>query len=403
MASPGCGEGDPWFKDCEGIECRESGDLRVAVGRGCMEETVSLYTHNGAPAETEREVAERLLLQAEWLDGPPAYVKYGGLAGVGRRSVVFEVEAPPHGRLMVKVFKKPSGASREAAVLGLLRGSPLAPRMAAVLRVDSTTYMVAVEPVEGEPMAGRFIESGVESLWRGEPRLPVEARLLGHAVRLLHDILARRCNDEWCRPKEAGRSEVESWIGRVEARARMLRKLGRGYDAAREAAETLEWLAGEWRSRIGLLVGSKVQVIHGDLHLYQVYLGPGGRVVFTDFEGEPVKAPGSPWDLEPRERDLAALGRSIVYAAAIAVQEARSVDVEEAAREALTGIPARWARESFMEVLAGYGEGVDEARLRFWLLERLSYEAVYEFAYETGYHPVPLWSLLSRPEDYLPP
>ncbi len=404
--------GDPWFRDCASVECSVEAGLLVARGGGCLEPTLSLYTESLEPLESPGAIGRALLEGAHWLDGPPESLENVAVASVARRSVLVEAEAPPYGRVLVKVFKKHSGSEREEEVLRLLRSSPLLPRLLAYYRAAGATYMLVYEHVEGVPMASSFIEAALESLWSGSPREPRCARPLGRAVALLHMQL--RGLPGRLSPRSASRSDAEAWIARIEARARRLPQLAPGDGEVAEAAETLLWLAGEWRERgLQALSSGEVQALHGDLHLYQVYEAPGCRIVFTDFEGEPLKDPGSPWDLEHRERDLAALQRSIVYAAALAAERAGGRGIDEAARAALTEPLKTWSDAAFTAVAEAYsaawravdspGEPIDEARLRFWTLERLSYELVYELAYETGYHYVPLWSLMKDPDVYAPP
>ncbi len=404
--------GDPWFRDCSTVECGTEDGLVVARGAGCLEPTLSLYSVSLEPLESPGAIRGALMEGAHWIDGPPESIENVAVASVARRSVLVEAEAPPYGRVLVKVFKKHSGSGREEEVLRLLRGSPLLPRLLAYYRAAGATYMLVYEQVEGAPMASNFIEAALESLWSGSPREPRCARPLGRAVALLHKEM--RGLPGRLSPRSPSTSDAEAWIARIEARARRLPQLAPGDGEIAEAAETLIWLAGEWRERgLQLLASGEVQALHGDLHLYQVYEASGCRIVFTDFEGEPIKEPGSPWDLEHRERDLAALQRSIVYAAALAAERASGRGIDEAARVALTEPLKAWSEGVFNSLTKAYaatwqtveasGEPLDPWKLRFWTLERLSYELVYELAYETGYHHVPLWSLMKDPDSYAPP
>jgi len=405
---------DPWFRDCRRVECTRENGFIVARGVDCVEPTLSLYTGDMKPLESPGgPLAEVLLRGAEWVDGPPHAIESPAVVSVARRSVVLEAEAPPYGRVAVKVLKKPGGGGREEAVLRGLRGSPFAPRLLAVYRVSGHPYMLVYEAVSGSPLASEFVEAALETLWSGPVKTPRCAAPLGRAAAALHASLRRLPGR--LSPRQATRRDAEAWISRIEGRASMLPALAPGDGEVAEAAEILRWLAAEWREKgLQRLATGEVQALHGDLHLYQVYAGPACKLTFTDFEGEPLKTPGSPWDLEHRERDLAALKRSVVYAAALAAEMAGGSGMEEAARAALTEPLASWSEESFGRVVEGYtaaweglglpgDEPVDEAKLRFWTLERLSYELVYELAYETGYHHVPLWSLLKNPDAYAPP
>ena len=404
---------DPWFKDCQRVTCSLDEGIVVARGIGCLEPTMSLYTETMEPVEAPGGPLKELLLEkATWLHAPPHAIANAAVASVTRRSVILEADAPPFGRIVIKVFKRPGGSAREKLILEELNGFPLIPRLLAVYEAEGTPYMLVYEAFEGEPLASGFIESGLETLWSGASRLPQCAAPLGHSLAALHAALGKLAGPTPA-STTADKALVNAWIERIEKRAAMITELAPGDDSIAEAAETLRWLAGEWRRAVNALIGSKVQLTHGDLHLYQVYAGPGCRLFFTDFEGEPLKQPGSTWDLEGRERDLAALKRSITYAAALAAERATGAGLEESARTALEEPLASWTEKVFAAIRKAYEEAwatlmgarepvIMEEGLRFWILERLSYELVYELAYATGYHYVPLWSLLKNPDSYAP-
>jgi Uncharacterized protein, probably involved in trehalose biosynthesis len=102
-------------------------------------------------------------------------------------------------------------------------------------------------------------------------------------------------------------------------------------------------------------------------------------------------------------RDLAALARSLDYAGMMGEQLRTGGSLLQ-----VTSWPPEdlltWESETFKVILDSY---VSEANSRglgnlydgigalfFWLVERASYEAVYEIAARTGYHYVPLNALL---------
>ncbi|MBI5089819.1 MAG: phosphotransferase [Actinobacteria bacterium] len=75
-----------------------------------------------------------------------------------------------------------------------------------------------------------------------------------------------------------------------------------------------------------------VQRIHGDLHAGQFLRSsddPARRLLLTDFDGDPLAAPGRRPDLEPVERDVASLLQSIDHVGRIAARRRGGADVTE--------------------------------------------------------------------------
>jgi maltose alpha-D-glucosyltransferase/alpha-amylase len=170
-----------------------------------------------------------------------------------------------------------------------------------------------------------------------------------------------------------------------------------------EAADSLEELAGDLEPLAERLVGTLKMRTHGDLHLYQVIKSSNDNVYFIDFGGEPYKMPASRLEKEPAVRDLAALARSLDYAGMMGEQLRTGESLLR-----VTSWPPKdllaWESETFKVILDSY---ISEAKSRglsnlydgigalfFWLVERTSYEAVYEIVARTGYHYVPLNALL---------
>ncbi len=398
----------PWAWDCRDFKCKSKGDFYLVEG-DCGERVVGVYSRDGRPAEEDPALLESLLskgvegLEVKCLSPPPRVLSVERL-GSGPRGDTYEALAPPYGKLLVKVFRRLGGHRRESLVLEYFSRKPLVlvPRLVCNVYLEDSDYIVVTESVGGEPLAHVFVESARLSVNSTKAIVPPEALYIGRALAFLHRA-AMECHEAWCTPRPASRVDVERWIERLRVRARILKNYastiaGDESIVVGEASDALEELAvkssKEW---IRLLEGRPMALIHGDMHLYQVYRQSGGRLVFTDFEGEPSKEPGNPMELEPPERDLAALARSIDYARALAYMAARGVDAWEAAAQA-PRILSHWLDSVVKTVLTSYreekGPGDLGVPLLFWLVERASYEAVYELRYSTGLHPIPLEALI---------
>ena len=212
---------------------------------------------------------------------------------------------------------------------------------------------VLTERVDGETL---------DTLWaRGEGPPP---ELVGEALKELHKALAD-LETPWCRPGTADEGDAGEWGTRPCLRAGLAAALATalGEWAALDAAEAVL----ENCERIGEIaranVGSRKQCIHGDLHLGQMIWG-NGMLYFTDFSGEPLRWPAPQACAEPPARDLATLIRSAGYLASAGYLE-NPGDVIEG-------------------LLRGYGWTGRQEQLVFWVIERASYELVYELAAGTG-------------------
>jgi maltokinase len=78
---------------------------------------------------------------------------------------------------------------------------------------------------------------------------------------------------------------------------------------------------------LGAVGDVAVQRIHGDLHAGQ-FLRAGDRLLLTDFDGDPLAAPGEHWTPQPIERDVASLVQSIDHVARVAAKRRPGADVE---------------------------------------------------------------------------
>ncbi len=400
----------PWAWGCSRFECYEAKGIEglVVIKGDCDERVVALYQASGWEAEGDSESLQHILEGR--LEGFKSKCIYGSLrvhsvtrAGLGPRGAWYEASTPPYGAVHVKVNHRLPGSLRESRLLEYLTrtGFPLVPRLLCSVDSDGSDYIIVTEKVEGQPVALSFVEAARHSLETMIPIIPPVAPALGLAVGMLHEALYS-CPEEWCRPRRASKDDLKRWVERLRARASMLRSLAEGAGDDRllllEASDSLEDLARSSIEAADDLLEGYLVMTHGDLHLYQVYREPSGRLVFTDFEGEPGRAPASPDELEPDVRDLAALARSLDYARALGAMAALGVDPVEAARAASTRLRG-WVLNTFKAVLTGYtsvrrGFKLRETSFTFWLAERASYESIYELTYKTGLHPLPLEAII---------
>ncbi len=424
MASGGCPEdlsgklaSKPWFWGCRSYSCSQlDGETALVRGMGCEEPLHSLLYKSDLEPESDASFLGSILLRGG-LPGLSVECKHGGfdvieasLEWTGPRTSVVRARTRPLGDLSIKVYKRPPPADREWMMLDYLSSIslPIIPRPLCRALLSGSPYLIVTEYVNGVTAATLFIDAAINTLRYGRPIIPSIASSVGRATAILHASMFK-CSYDWCKPRRPSHGEISGWVERLKKRsiisaslsknlAREERKIVNEAAAALKELSELVWPAlGE-----GLLIQT-----HGDLHLYQIYVTGDGRTVLTDFEGEPSRDPASPMELEHPERDLAAISRSIDYASIIAAQTSSGIDLWEAidiARERLGG----WVEESFKAVLDGYRDAISSSgledlepsqdRVRFWLVERASYELVYELRYRTGYHLIPATALLHMQE-----
>jgi trehalose synthase-fused probable maltokinase len=142
------------------------------------------------------------------------------------------------------------------------------------------------------------------------------------------------------------------------------------------------------------LRGSKIRH-HGDFHLGQTLVLPGGRdVMIVDFEGEPLRSLAERRRKHAAVRDVAGLLRSISYAAAAA-----------GTAEGAGG--GAWERAGARAFTAGYLAATLGAEFRpptepdfaravaAFELEKAAYEVVYEARHRPSWLPIPVRGLVS--------
>ncbi len=222
---------------------------------------------------------------------------------------------------------------------------------------------ILTERVKGETL---------DTLWaRGEGPSP---ELVGAAVRELHKALAG-LETPWCSPGTAGDGDAREWGLRPCLRSGLAAVLAMalGERVVLDAAKAVLTNCVRIRELANASIGLRKQCIHGDLHLGQIIWG-NGVLYFTDFSGEPLRWPAPQACAEPPARDLATVIRSIDY---------------------LTSTEHLITPDDLIEgVLRGYGWDDRPEVLTFWVLERASYELVYELAAGTGLAYVPSNALL---------
>lgn len=222
---------------------------------------------------------------------------------------------------------------------------------------------ILTERVEGETL---------DTLWaRGEGPSP---ELVGETLKELHKALAD-LETPWCYPGNVNEGDIRMWGLRPCLRAGLVAVLATALrewialDAAETVLENCEMIKQLARAS----VGSRKQCIHGDLHLGQI-IWAKGLLYFTDFSGEPLRWPAPQACSEPPARDLAALIRSVDYLASMGHIKNPGNVVEG--------------------LLHGYGWVGSQAQLIFWIIERASYELVYELIADTGLVSIPSEALL---------
>ena len=404
----------PWAIRCDEVAyaCeRLADDLVMFRASGCGEEAAALIYNERQPVEADsvKDVLEKVLsgraprLRSDC--APEVEVRDLRVVNSGLRSTVYELRlngAPVH----LKVMRRLETDNIEHVVLRYLSraAKDLVPQYVCSVTYDGRLLMLAAEAVDGEPAATYFVSSAKS---RDLSYIRQLSQAIGARVARLHVALLG-CDEDWCRPEPVSESDVSSWLGRISWRSRWLRDAGaklvqEGRSLVVEAADALDELRGAVSNYADELVGRTKLRVHGDLHLYQIMVD-GGRLVLTDFEGEPYRMPASKLEKEPLIRDLAALARSIDYAAVMGAQAREGISVSEASSW-LDRATMEWEVQAFRLIYDSYVNELLKARgdlagdvalklMAFWLVERASYEAVYEIVARTGYHFVPLNAII---------
>ena len=229
------------------------------------------------------------------------------------------------------------------------------------------------------------------------------AQTLGERTAQMHAALAKPSAVETFAPENVSPAHRDLWLKDTLGLAEKARQL---VSAAMpklepETAGLAQALLNEWgtvETLIRRLLPEKLQAqrirVHGDYHLGQVLVAQSDFYII-DFEGEPArtleerKAKHSPY------KDVAGMVRSFDYAAAAALQEARTNTAEE--RQHVAGMLAAWRDAATQTFLAGYANGAasihdaqSQSLLRFFTLEKALYEIIYEAQNRPTWLSIPL-------------
>ena len=216
-----------------------------------------------------------------------------------------------------------------------------------------------------------------------------EAGRLGEAVASIHEVLA-----------EHFPSGVRSPAAQEDLAATMRLRLEAACGVVPELREHEDALKALFAG-VAHLTGSRIQRIHGDLHLGQTLRTVKGWKI-VDFEGEPAKPlservlPDSPW------RDVAGMLRSFDYAPQVALRSAASSD--ESGDEQRSFRAVEWSRrngEAFLAAYAGRDLTAEEQQLLdAYVADKAIYECVYEARNRPTWLGVPLGALARLLEDH---
>ncbi|MEB3779296.1 MAG: hypothetical protein GSR85_03595 [Desulfurococcales archaeon] len=282
---------------------------------------------------------------------------------------------------------------------------PNIPRLSCSLTYDSWQVAIITDYIDGTPLASEVINYA-QSAARGKPILP---GLIGDVGKLLADLhnALYKCAHEWCKPEIAGNLRAEKWLDRIRLRAKWITKYSHVLKDPLLGEGAVGLLDLAYKLYDPSILSSRIVFrIHGDMHLYQLYK-VDSSIMITDFEGEPYKEPGFKNEKEPPERDLAALIRSIDYATVMAIMEKEAMGLKESL-EHLNDDLLRWEYMVAQELIESYIRGLSEdlqvtrsnlgSSLLFWLVERISYEILYEIRAKTGLYHIPLNAVLRMSE-----
>ncbi|MDR3532134.1 MAG: maltose alpha-D-glucosyltransferase [Rhodopila sp.] len=239
------------------------------------------------------------------------------------------------------------------------------------------------------------------------------AGLLGQRIGEMHLVLARPSSDPAFAPVTASDAAADAFTERVceelEAAYHAVDANHQWDTASEQDRATMqmarEALFGRLPALAGMVRGTTLTRIHGDLHLGQV-LVCNGDVVIIDFEGEPAK----PVELRRAKdhplRDVAGMIRSFDYAAAV-VKRRSQASHAHLAEEHVAGFLDSFVERATGAFLAGYREAiasqgeqapvtVTAALLDLFLIEKAAYEVTYEAANRPAWIDVPLHGLARR-------
>lgn len=255
------------------------------------------------------------------------------------------------GDRMLKVFRRlEAGENPDVELLSRIPDCPnVAPvRGWVTAEIDGTDHTLAmVQDFVPDADDGWRFALGFATL---DAPFGAEASLLGEATRAVHEALAQAL------PTES--------VDLSELAAKLTRQL----DELVERAPVLAEYADDARAVYGALDGgdTRVQRVHGDLHLGQVLRTPD-TYILIDFEGEPARPLADRRMPDSPLRDVAGILRSLDYAAHFPAHSGGAGPED----------PASWAQAAAEAFLEGYGIAPGPL-LDAYVLDKALYEVVYE-------------------------
>lgn len=367
---------------------------------GCGERIVAVVKEGVGDAEREPSWLTTLLndppspFATYCVEGSPGEVRSVQVMGGSERGFTLQVNLD-HVRLHARVSRRAEFDNIEFTVLEYLvkAGYRYAPKLHCYVLYEGFQYLILTDAVEGEMAGSLAIRDAKPGDLPGKAFATVLEEI-GKAAASLHYVM-EKCSEPWCEPEPVQESDISQWIARVKSRARMLETLqdkGLVGDWAAEVVDALDARIPELMEELSEPLYSTIKMrIHGDLHLYQVIVTPSG-VYLTDYEGEPYKYPASRLEKETPERDVAALLRSLDYAAALASKRTDGSHAKEYSHwliSTATILLKSYLRHRFRGLTAELSSSDLGSIVSFWMLERASYEVVYEVIAQTGLHGIP--------------
>ncbi|MGC8572751.1 MAG: hypothetical protein C0171_04255 [Caldisphaera sp.] len=411
-----------WRLNCSSFDsdCISNGDLIYIKEEGCNEILFAplLYKRDSLIlAEENIEFINNLIYNKVKSFNSDCKTDIGKIVNIkpityGNRSVIYEIFNEYNNKYLLKVMKRLEIDNIEDKVIKYLTnaGYRNIPRYYCSIRYKDYYYGLITEIIEGEPAATYYINSAVRFIKKLGNYESI-GNNIGISLANLHNIL-KECREDFCYTEVVSEKVLESWMNRIQYREKWIKnnldnlQYQEDRNMAIEALDSIDEMLNIIRPNLKNLIGKNLMRIHGDLHLYQILVSDK-NIYFTDFEGEPYKFPGNKLEKEMPERDLAALIRSIDYTAIMALQLIYGSSVKDSL-DLLNNDILEWEYNSSTQILNEYIKTISEPirenmdqldiSLSFWLLERATYETVYEIIAKTGYHTIPMNALIRMKE-----
>lgn len=265
-------------------------------------------------------------------------------------------------KVLAKVFRRVEpGVNADVELHRALRGSGVVAELLGVWNADGVDLAVFLEalpdPTDGYVLACEYAREGRD--------FTAHATALGEALATVHRVLADRFGTELADGADIAAALRQRFASVADEHPQVGPHLA--------AAEALFAQIGAHEV--------EVQRIHGDCHLGQVLL-TGGRWVYVDFEGEPLKSMEERRRPDSPLRDVAGMLRSFGYAQADGEAD------------------PTWLTTTRRAFLTGYGLDPDapNSLLAGYEADKAGYEVAYEARYRPKLLRVPLDFLSTLPE-----